>query len=61
MKIIYTREEVTKIILAHANATIKDGITFNTVEAGSYSCFPKEFEVSLEVPVAAETAVEVTV
>ena len=50
MKITYTKEEVTKIILAHANATTYEGITFNTVVAGSYSCFPKEFEVTFEVP-----------
>ena len=49
MEIIYTREEVIKIILAHARATTS-GYEFNTVKAGDYNVFPRKFEVAFEAP-----------
>lgn len=49
MKIEFTKEEVERIILAHANALINNGVTFNKVET-SYSYIPSVVAVVYEEP-----------
>lgn len=49
MKIEFTKEEVDKIILAHANNLVQNGVTFNKVEA-SYSYIPSVVAVVYEEP-----------
>lgn len=51
MKIEFTKEEIERIILAHANALVKhyNGVTFNKVET-SYSYIPSTIAVVHEEP-----------
>lgn len=49
MKIEFTKEEIERIILAHANALIGSGVTFNKVET-NYSYIPSTVAVVYEEP-----------
>ena len=50
MKLEFTREEVEKIVLDHANKLVVDQV-FNTVDC-HYSSFPATVTLSFEAPAA---------